>query len=237
MVPAQCEFGFPPPPPAPSLGAKKAELCGRSPAWAAGCPSGPSSAFTSQWGDGGFPGLGEGALEGVRGEQNPFDGPLGLVEQPWELGLCAALSWQLLALGSPGSPRGWSKTLVSCVCPRRWWWDTGGLLHPPAVLNGVLAPRAGGLGGLGGLAALQEGSGLAPLPQHLHGLVCHRPHLGSHQCCHHGCLQVRCPEAVRAPGLLLFLLPCCHLPLQEPGRLVLVRDGGCHHLWSFLSSA
>lgn len=50
---------------------------------------------------------------------------------------------------------------------------------------------AGGLRGGRRLAALPEGSGLAPLQEHLHGLVRHRAHLRPHQRRHHGHFHLR----------------------------------------------
>lgn len=55
-----------------------------------------------------------------------------------------------------------------------------GVQMPALVLSCALTPWAGGLSGLSGLAALQEGSRLAPLPEHLHGVVRHRAHLRPH---------------------------------------------------------
>lgn len=65
---------------------------------------------------------------------------------------------------------------------------------------------AGGLRGGRRLAALPEGSGLAPLQEHLHGLVRHSAHLGPHQRRHHGHLHLRRPvsaEVKAAPSHLL----------------------------------
>lgn len=48
----------------------------------------------------------------------------------------------------------------------------------------------GGLCGGSRMAALKEGSGLASVQKHLHGMVCDGSHLWSDQCCYHGDL---CP--------------------------------------------
>ncbi len=55
----------------------------------------------------------------------------------------------------------------------------------------------GRLCGCSGMAALKEGSGLASVQKHLHGLVCDCAHLWSDQCSHHGHLHLRHPVSIQ----------------------------------------
>lgn len=51
----------------------------------------------------------------------------------------------------------------------------------------------GGLCGGSRMVALKEGSGLASVQKHLHGVVCDCAYLWPHQCCHYGHLHLRHP--------------------------------------------
>ena len=55
----------------------------------------------------------------------------------------------------------------------------------------------GGLCGCSRMAALKEGSRLAPVQKHLHGVVCDCAHLWPDQRCHHGHLHLRHPVSIR----------------------------------------
>lgn len=60
-----------------------------------------------------------------------------------------------------------------------------------ATADLAFAVGAGGLSGGGGLDPLQEGCGLASLPEHLPGLVCDRPFSRPLQRCCHGPVCLR----------------------------------------------
>lgn len=55
----------------------------------------------------------------------------------------------------------------------------------------------GRLCGCSRVAALKEGSRLASVQKHLHGMVCDCAHLWSDQCCHHGYLHLWHPVSIQ----------------------------------------
>lgn len=81
-----------------------------------------------------------------------------------------------------------------------------------------VSASTGGLSGSCGLDTLSEGCGLAPLPEHLCGLVCDCPCGWIIQCCYHGYLHVRNPPII---GVILCL---------PAGEWIVEHGQVCSHL-------
>lgn len=64
-------------------------------------------------------------------------------------------------------------------------------------LTVIYLSQIGGLCGGSRMAALKEGSRLASVQEHLHGVVCDGSHLWSDQCCCYGYLRPRHPVSIQ----------------------------------------